>query len=52
MQTLNFVRKATEEKDNTLGYLYIHHWPTGWQELIFNSKEKAKTWLKNENEEN
>lgn len=50
MQYLDFVRVATEDTDNTNGYLYIHHWPTGWQKLVFPSKENAKSWIKNINE--
>lgn len=47
METLNFVRVATKAKDNADGFLYIHNWPTGWQELIFHTKEEAALWVKN-----
>jgi len=46
METLNFVRVATEAKDSVGGFLYIHYWATGWQELVFSSKENADTWIK------
>jgi len=45
MHTLNFVRVARKAKDNANGFLYIHNWPTGFQELIFKSKEKAEEWI-------
>ena len=45
MDTLNFVRVATEAKDTHSGFLYIHNWATGWQELIFSSKEAAESWI-------
>ena len=47
METLNFVRVATEKKDNAKGFIYMHNWATGWQELVFNSKESAEAWLNN-----
>jgi len=49
MQTLHFVRAATKAKDSLDGLLYIHQWETGFQELIFNSKESAENWIKNQN---
>ena len=49
MQTLHFVRVATKAKDSLDGLLYIHQWETGFQELIFNSKESAENWIKNQN---
>jgi hypothetical protein len=45
MQYLDYVRVATEDTDNANGYLYIHHWPTGWQQLVFPSKSIAETWI-------
>jgi hypothetical protein len=45
METLNFVRVATKAKDNADGFLYIHNWATGWQELIFHTKEEAALWV-------
>jgi len=49
METLGFVRKASEIKDGVNGFLYIHHWKTGWQELVFKSKDAACAWLDNRN---
>lgn len=48
--TLNYVRKATQKKDGCDGFLYIHHWPTGWQELIFASHKLANKFLKKLND--
>ena len=45
MDTLNFVRVARESKDGSNGFIYIHSWATGWQELIFSSKEDAESWI-------
>ena len=49
METLNFVRVATKAKDDANGFIYIHQWETGFQELIFTSKESAEEWIKNQN---
>jgi hypothetical protein len=46
METLNFLRKAKKQKDGYDGFLYLHRWDTGWQELIFNSKEDADKYIK------
>lgn len=40
-ETLVFKRMATKAKDSYKGFLYIHSWNTGYQELIFESKESA-----------
>jgi len=44
-ETLNFVRVARESKDSHSGFLYIHTWETGNQQLIFSSKEAAQAWI-------
>ena len=49
-QTIGFLREATEEKDNATGLLYVHHWGTGFQQLIFQSDEEALAFIKNVNE--
>ena len=41
MKTLNYVRIARKQTDGADGFLYIHHFGTGWQFLIFASHEKA-----------
>ena len=46
MDTLQYVRRATWKRDGASGYIYMHHWSTGWQELIFESAEDAKAWHK------
>ena len=49
-ETLNYVRVARKSKDSYDGFLYIHTWATGFQQLIFSSKEAAQTWIKIQNE--
>jgi hypothetical protein len=41
METLTYIRKATKTNDGHDGLLYRHTWATGFQELIFSSKEAA-----------
>lgn len=40
-QTLAYIRVATERKDGKDGVLYLHHFVTGFQELIFDTHEHA-----------
>lgn len=42
-ETLTFKRVATKAKDGANGFLYIHSWGTGYQELIFESKGSAES---------
>ena len=48
MNTLNFVRQQNPKQSKKCGegYLYVHHWDTGHQYLIFSSKEEASEWIK------
>lgn len=46
MHTLTFKRVASHRTDGSDGLLYIHSWPTGWQELIFHSREHAAGFLR------
>jgi hypothetical protein len=41
-ETLTYVRVARKAKDGQDGFIYLHHWGTGWQELIYSSHEAAK----------
>ena len=41
MNRLTYLRKATKSRDGQNGFLYRHSWNTGFQELIFDSKEAA-----------
>jgi hypothetical protein len=43
--TLDFVKIASPAKYVSAGRLYIHRWPTGWQELIFSTDAEAQEWL-------
>jgi hypothetical protein len=49
METLNFSRIATEKEDGTSGFVFIHNWATGWQELIFSTAIDAAAWIKKVN---
>lgn len=42
MHTFIFLRIAKQKVDGYAGVLYLHHFGTGWQELIFTSHEAAK----------
>jgi hypothetical protein len=44
-ETINYLRAATVKVDGADGFLYIHHWATGWQELVFQSHEAAAQYI-------
>jgi hypothetical protein len=46
--TLQYVREAKKGKDGADGLLYIHHWKTGYQELIMVSEAHADAFGKAE----
>ena len=48
--TLGYVRIATKAKDGQAGLLYIHHWATGYEHLIFRSKADADNYERKLNE--
>lgn len=37
-ETLVFIRVARKAKDGYDGFLYLHSWATGWQEIILSKK--------------
>ena len=41
METLNFLRKTNRNDTGHPGLIYVHHWGTGYQQLVFASKEAA-----------
>lgn len=43
--SLHYKRMATKHNDGAKGFMYVHVWPTGYQELIFPSKEAAAKYL-------
>ena len=45
---LKFIRVAVKNKDASDGLLYLHHFGTGCQELIFHSKDHADSFAKAE----
>lgn len=44
IETLTFKRIAHKAKDGQGGVIYVHTWSTGFQELIFNTKEQAEKY--------
>jgi len=46
---LKYLRVATKQRDLFLGFLYIHAWKTGFQELVFKTHDDAKMFASNEN---
>jgi hypothetical protein len=42
---LHYSRPARKSIDGCNGYLYVHVWRTGYQQLIFDSHDHAKSWL-------
>lgn len=42
MNTLTYVKRATKNANGLQdGYVYMHHFGTGWQELVFSTHENA-----------
>jgi len=46
---LEYWRVATKQKDWYSGFLYLHVWKTGFQELVFKTHDDAKMFASNEN---
>lgn len=53
LHTLTKIRRAIKTKDGAEGILYVHQWPTGFQELIFATETLAEQFLQklNQNEQ-
>ena len=47
--SLNFIRNAGQRDIPNAGVIYLHHFGTGHQELVFASHERAAAWAKLEN---
>jgi hypothetical protein len=45
-----YMRKATEAKDGKDGFVYLHRWSTGHQELIFPTQQAAVEWVNKMNQ--
>lgn len=45
-QFLTYIRLAKKTKDGSAGFLYMHIWKSGWEELVFKSHEQAREWAK------
>lgn len=50
LHTLTKIRRATKQQDGAEGYLYVHQWPTGFQELVFSTESLAQQFLDKLNE--
>lgn len=50
--TLRYIRVARKAKDGYNGFLYIHHWATGAQELVFPTHDDAREFVRREIAEN
>lgn len=44
LHSLTYIRRATVARDGSAGLLYLHDYGTGYQHLIFQTHEHAKTW--------
>jgi len=47
--SFSFLRKQRQDEgapsgDIKNGFIYLHHWGTGFQELIFETREAANSW--------
>ncbi len=44
-ETLGYRCKATVTRHGAKGFVYVHRWATGYQELIFESHRQAAKWI-------
>lgn len=51
VHTLTRLRAAHKHEDGAEGILYMHQWPTGFQELIFANERLAEQFLARLNQE-
>lgn len=51
-ETLTCMRTAYKQKDGADGFLYVHAWKTGFQELVFPSHEAAGKLIDRMNSDN
>lgn len=49
LHTLTYIRRATKSRDGHEGLLYVHQWPTGFQELVFENEALAAKFLQHLN---
>lgn len=45
LHTLTKIRRATKSRDGHEGFLFVHQWPTGFQELVFETEALASNFL-------
>lgn len=46
LHTLTKLRAAHKNLDGAEGFLYVHQWPTGFQQVIFENEKTAEAFLK------
>jgi hypothetical protein len=46
LHTLTKIRRASKHGDGAEGIVYVHQWPSGFQELIFENEKIAEEFLK------
>lgn len=51
LHTLTKIRRSTKACDGAEDILYVHQWPTGFQELIFETEALAQQFLGKLNED-
>lgn len=51
LHTLTKIRRATKQTDGAEGILYIHQWPNGFQEMIFETEALGQQFLTRLNED-
>lgn len=51
LHTLTKIRRALKSRDGYDGILYVHQWPTGFQELVFATETLASQFLDKLNQE-
>mgnify|MGYP000432078952 CR=1 FL=1 len=47
--TVTYVREAKKRSDGSDGLLFVHRWGTGYQELIFPTRQAAQDFEDREN---
>jgi len=50
LHTLTKIRRAHKNNDGVEGIVYVHQWPSGFQEVVFESEKIAEDFRKKLNE--
>ena len=51
MHTVTYIRKSQKAVDHPDGFVFLHRWPTGYQELVFQTLEDAAKFCDSCNQE-